>query len=391
MRSDKPTLIRNENYTQYNCGLQYKITQEQELLKQTIGELAQAEISTVASRIDWEGKVPDELKRKLPGFGLYGITIPQEYGGAGTDFLSLVLAIEELCKASGSLGAQISFHNAVVAEALIASSNSILKSNLLPKLASGTLGAFSFDPKSTVSCKIENNQIILNGSSEYIMNAASAGIFLVLAKMIDRSRAIICFSKENAGMDSGFEVGQAKKLLGMRASETASISFRNVKLPADALAFDPQHSGTILEQLLARSRLAVAAQALGIAQASLEAAIKYSNERSQFNTKIAKFYAVKDFIAQDEIAIQSARSITYSVASELLSIPTLQRDSAIAKVAASNAAVQAARHSIRIHGGYGFIRDYPVERYLRDARVTQIYIEPNEALKGQIASSLLGI
>ena len=223
------------------------------------------------------------------------------------------------------------------------------------------------------------------------MNAASAGVFLVLAKMSDGNRAIICFSKEHSGINSGFEVGPAKKLLGMRASQTASISFHNLKLSTDTLVFDPQHTGRILEQLFARSRLAVAAQALGIAQASLDASIKYSNERTQFNTQIGKFYAVKDFIAQDEIAIQSARSITYSVAAELLSIPSLQRDSAIAKVAASNSAVQAARHSIRVHGGYGFIRDYPVERYLRDARVTQIYIESNEALKGQIAGSLLGI
>ncbi len=137
--------------------------------------------------------------------------------------------------------------------------------------------------------------------------------------------------------------------------------------------------------------MAVAGQALGIAQASLDAAIKYSNERSQFNKKIGSFYAVKDYIAQDEIAIQSARSITYSASSEVLSSPTLQRDTSIAKVSSSNAAVQAARHSIRVHGGYGFIRDYPVERYLRDARATQIYIESNEALKEQIAGSLLGI
>ena len=320
--------------------MRYAITQEQELLQQTIREFAQGEIAPLASQIDWEATTPNELVQKLPTLGLFGITIPTDYGGAGADFLSLVLAIEELCKASGSLGAQISFHNAVVSEALIASSNSSLKSTLLAKLASGTLGAFSIDPKSTISCRMENNQILLNGSSEYVMNAASAGIFLVLAKMNDGNRAIVCFSKEQS--ESGFEVGQVKKLLGMRATQTASISFHNVRLSADALVFDPKQTGSALLQTLARSRLAVAAQALGIAQASLDAAIKYSNERSQFNTKIGSFYAVKDYIAQDEIAIQSARSITYSVASDILSNPALQRDSAIAKVSSSNSAVQAA-------------------------------------------------
>ena len=357
-------------------------------MQQTIRELAQTEISPLASKIDWEQNVPASLLEKLPAFGLYGITIPQEYGGAGADFLSLVLATEELSKASGSLAAQISFHNAVVSEALVASANSGLKSRLLPKLASGLLGAFSLDPKSTISCKVESDGILLNGASEYVMSATNAGVFLVLAKLSDGNKAIVCFSKEDVA--SGFNSGPAKKLLGMRASQTASISFSNAKLPLESLVFDVKETSSALSQLLVRSRLIVAAQALGLAQASLDAAIKYSNERKQFNTKIGSFYAVKDVIAQDEIAIQSARSITYSVAMELLSNPSLQRDSAIAKVSASNAAVQAARHSIRVHGGYGFVRDYPVERFLRDARATQIYIESNEALKSEIASSLIG-
>ena len=360
-------------------------------MQQTVREFAQGEIAPLASKIDWETTLPAELVGKLPSLGLFGITIPTDSGGAGADFLSLVLAIEEICRASGSLGAQISFHNAVVAEALIASSNPSLKSTLLPKLASGTLGAFSIDPKSSISCNVEDNQLSLDGSSEYVMSAASAGIFLILAKMKDGSKVLVCYSKENSEAMPGFQVGPVKKLMGMRASQTASISFHNLKLPKDSFVFDPKQTDSAMLQLLARSRLAVAAQALGIAQASLDAAVKYSNERSQFNKKIGSFYAIKDLIAQDEIAIQSARSITYSVASELLSGPSLQRDSSIAKVSASNSAVQAARHSIRVHGGYGFIRDYPVERYLRDARATQIYIESNEALKDQIAGSLLGI
>lgn len=357
-------------------------------MQQTIRELAQSEISPVASKIDWEETVPTTLLEKLPAFGLCGITIPQEFGGAGADFLSLVLAIEELSKVSGSLAAQISFHNAVVAEALIATPNSVLKGKLLPKLASGTLGAFSLDPKSTVSCKLEKDAIWVGGTSEYVMNATSAGVFLILAKMNDGSKALLCFSKEDAM--PRVVVGPSKKLLGMRASQTASISFNQTKLPKESLLFDIKQTNSALEQLLIRSRLIVAAQALGLAQASLEAAIKYSNERIQFNTKIGSFYAVKDMIAQDEIAVQSARSITYSAATELLSNANLRRDSAIAKVSASNCAVQAARHSIRVHGGYGFVRDYPVERFLRDARATQLYIEPNETLKDEIASSLIG-
>lgn len=381
----RPIVSVNTNRFEYNIGL-YKISQDQELFKQTINELAKTEVSPLASRIDWEASVSEELLQKLAAAGLFGIIIPQEYGGAGADFLSLILSAEELSKVSGSLGAQISFHNGVVCGALMASANETLKQKLLPKLAAGTLGAFSLDPNSTVKCVIENGWVILNGSSEYVMSASRAGVFLVLAKF-GKESVLICFEK-NETKETLFSVGEEKKLLGMRASGTASISFRDLRLTEESLLFASAATDQAAGKLLVLARLAVASQALGLGQASLDAAIAYSKERSQFNTKIANFYAIRDFIAQDQIAIQSARSITYSTASELSSAAAA-RDSAIAKVSSSNAAVQAARHSIRIHGGYGFVRDYPVERYLRDARATQIYVESNEALKDKIAASVL--
>ncbi|MDG6924375.1 MAG: acyl-CoA dehydrogenase family protein [Nitrososphaerota archaeon] len=202
--------------------MQYKISQEQELLKQTIGELAQSEIFPLSAKIDWEARVPDSLLQILPSYGLYGVTIPQEFGGAGADFLGLVVSIEELCKASASLGAQIAFHNAVVAEAMIASTNKDLRGVFLPKLASGILGAFFIDARSPVSCKSESDYFILNGTCEYVMSAVSAGIFLILTKMADGSRALVCFSKQDG---DGLRIGPAKKLLGMRASQTALDPF----------------------------------------------------------------------------------------------------------------------------------------------------------------------
>ena len=367
--------------------MQYKITQEQELLRQTIGELTQSEITPLASKMDFESSVPSELNAKLPSFGLHGITIPTEFGGVGADFLSLVIAVEEVSKASGSLGARLSFHNAVVAEALIASTNSDLRSRQLRKLASGSLGAFSLDA-TAVSCRVVGDRLLLNGTIEFVMSAPSAGVFLILAKTIDGKNALVSFEREQTNVDS-LRIGSPKKLLGMRATETASVTLRDLAVPKDSLVFELDRSGHALTQLHVRARLAVAAQALGIGQASLDAEVKYANERKQFNTKIGSFYAVRDFIAQDEIAVESARSVTYSVAAEIATLSTLSRDSAIAKISASTAAVQAARHSIRVHGGYGFVRDYPVERYLRDARATEIYIESNEALKSEIAGSML--
>ena len=374
--------------------MQYEITQEQELLQTTIREFARSEIAPIAARADQEARLPPEILLKLREVGLYGITLPTNYGGAGADFLSLILVSEEISKVSGSLGAQISLHNAVVCESLNHSQNSSLKERLLPKLAGGSFGAFSIDPNSTVKCElVGGDELLLDGSSDYVMSAASADVFLILAKIRDKGKALIAFSKQDnpSEVRGKFGIGEPRKMLGLRASSTSSISFSKFRLPLSSTAFEAPDTPKEVCDIEIKARLAVAAQALGIGQASLDEEVSYAKERSQFNTKIGKFYAVQDFIAMDEIALESARSITYKAASELSSSKTVDRDSCAAKVLASNAAVQAARHSIRVHGGYGFIRDYPVERYLRDARATQIYLESNESMKARIAESLLDL
>ncbi len=373
----------------------YKLTQEQEILRETIRDFAQKEIAPHASKIDWECTVPAELLAKLPGLGLFGITVPAESGGANADFLSLVISTEELCRVSGSLGAQLSFHNAVVCEAFLASENSKIRKAMLQRLAAGVMGAFSFfsaNENSQVLCKIDGKTLLVNGNSSFVMSAAVADIFLVSAKIEGTQNSVIFGLSKNEveGLEGEFVVGGPKKLLGMRASATSRISFHNLKLPLESILFDIAKTEEAMSQLNARARLAVAAQALGLAQASIDASVKYANERSQFNTKIGKFYAVQDMIASDIVGIETSRAICYDVASGIRTTMTLQRDSAIAKISASNCANQAARHSIRIHGGYGYTRDYPVERYARDARLTQIYTESNEELKSLIANSALG-
>ena len=379
----------------------YELTQEQQILRETIRDFAQSEIAPLASKIDWECKVPAELFAKLPQFGLFGVTAPSELGGAGADFLSLVIAIEEVSRASGSLGASLSFHNAVVCEALSSSGNSKLRENMLPKLTSGSLGAFDFstiheeNKSKQILCKVEGSDLIVSGNSDYVVNAASANVFLVLGNLesVDRHRepepVIFAFSKDQVPKEE-FTVGEAKRLLGMRASDTAKISFNKLKLPLQSLVYEVSKVKQPLHALLARANLAVAAQALGIAQASIDASVKYANERSQFNTKIGNFYAVQDMIASDSVDLETARALTYLTAQEINTTSTLERDSSIAKISSSNAAVRASRNAIRVHGGYGFTRDYPVERFARDACITQIYTESNEDLKARVAKSLLG-
>lgn len=363
------------------------LTQEQELLQGTIREFSTGQISSLASKIDADSKVPDELFRKLPELGLYGISIPTEYGGAGADFTSQLLAVEELSKVSGTIGARISFHG-VVANVLKSSPNESLKAAVLPKLASGIISALTVDPKSTISWKKSSSEdIIIDGSSEYVLNADTAGVFLVLGRSKDGAKILVCVTKEEAG--DNLVIGEPKKMMGMRGTGTCMVSFRGLKILNSLVVFDSISTPDALERLLIAARLSVAAQALGVGQAALDEEVRYANERSQFNTKIGQFYAVQDFIASDEISVGTARSLTYAVASRPLTNGSLDKKSSMAKVSASNAAVQSARHSIRAHGGYGFMRDYPIERYLRDARATQIYLESNEVLKARIAEDLL--
>jgi butyryl-CoA dehydrogenase len=373
--------------------LTLELSQEQQILQETVREFSQTEILPLASKIDLDCQVPKELTSKLPSIGLFGISVPPEFGGAGGDFLSLVIACEEVTRVSGSLGAQISFHNAVVCEALSASSNTTLKAELLQRLASGTLGAFDFssDPlRKQIACKIVRNELIVNGASDYVTSAADASIFLVAANLPEEGkRALFAFSKEKVPAGE-FVVGQRKKLLGMRGAGTAKISFDNLRLPLESLICEVPKTLEYIAQLLSRARLAVSSQALGIGQSAIEAELKYANEREQFDTKIGDFYAIQDMIASDCVDIETARSLCYITCSEIRTSKLLDRDSAIAKIASSNAAVRAARHAIRVHGGYGFTKAYPVERYLRDARLTQIYTETNEDLKSLVAESLLG-
>jgi alkylation response protein AidB-like acyl-CoA dehydrogenase len=381
--------------------LTYELTQEQQILRETIRDFAQSEIVPQASKIDSECEFPPELLAKLPRFGLFGVTVPSELGGAGADFLSLVIAIEEVSRASGSLGASLSFHNAAICEALISSTNTTLRERMLRRLTSGSLGAYDVstihqeNKSKQIICRIDDSTLLVNGYSDFVVNAAAADIFLVLGtrEKTDSENEpepiIFCFSRAETSKDQ-FSVGEPRRLLGMRASQIAKISFNNLRLPLQSLVYEISKVKQGLRLILARGNLAVASQALGIAQASIDASVKYANERLQFGTKIGNFYAVQDMIASDSVDLETARSLTYLTAQEINSSSNLERDAAIAKISSSNAAVQASRHAIRVHGGYGFTRDYPVERFARDARLTQIYTESNEELKARIAKSLLG-
>jgi alkylation response protein AidB-like acyl-CoA dehydrogenase len=387
--------------------LAFELTQEQELLRETARDFAEKEILPLAPKIDSERQVPSDLLAKLSILGLLGVSVPQKFGGAGADFVSQFIVSEEVSRASGSLGLQVSFHNGLVCDAILASDNDSLKESLLPKLVSGGCGALDLtgaltnvpDKESSahqgIECEINASDLTINGTSDHVLSASSATVFFITAKVANSNDTVaFAFSKDSIGENSGFRVGSQEKLLGMRAGGTASITFSNLKLSSDNFVYDPKSQDSIKYDLLPRSRLASAAVALGIAQASVDASIKYANERIQFNKKIGSFYAVQDMIAMSEIELETARSLAYRAASRVHPVHStddeLVRESVVAKISASLAAVNSARRAIRVHGGYGFMRDYPVERFARDARLTPLFPETNEELKSLLARSLLG-
>lgn len=377
----------------------FELTQEQELFKETARDFADKEIATLASKIDSERRVPSDLLAKLSILGLLGVTVPSKYGGAGADFLSQIIVSEEVSRASGSLGLQVAFHNALVCDSILASKNENLKDTLLPKLVAGGCGAvdlFSLtahdEHRDGVSCEISGEGITLNGNLENVLSASDASVFLIVAGVSgSKDNVAVAFSKDEL-TGEGFTVGESKKLLGMRASGFSNIAFHSLKLSSNNLLFGSAIQSAVEGTLLTRSRLALASVALGVAQAAIDASVKYANQRMQFNRKIGSFYAIQDMIATSETEVQTARSLTYLASSRMQDSDdeSLARDSALAKISASLAAVNSARRAIRVHGGYGFMRDYPVERYARDARLTPIFLETNEELKSVLAASLLG-
>ncbi len=383
----------------------FELTQEQQLLRETARDFSEKEIFSLGAKIDSERRVPPDLLAKLSLLGLLGVTVPGKYGGAGADFLSQVIVSEEVSRASGSLGFQVAFHNALLCDALVASSNDTLKELLLPKLVGGCgapdlSAALVTDLDNVdkgITCEINGGKIRINGSSENVPSASEATVFLIVASLANsKEKVAVAFSKDDLrSQANSLSVGPPKRLLGMRAAGAASVSFKGLELPTDRLLYEPPKARSAIEnELLPRSRLAMASVALGIAQAAIDASATYANQRMQFNKKIGSFYAVKDMIATSETELQTARYLTYHAASRVepgaSSDPSVARDSAIAKISASLAAVNSARRAIRVHGGYGFMRDYPVERYARDARLTPVFPETNEELKSFLASSMLG-
>ncbi|NLA12119.1 MAG: acyl-CoA dehydrogenase [Firmicutes bacterium] len=378
--------------------MNFNLTEEQEMVRQMVREFAEKEVAPRAAEMDERGEMPTELIEKIAEMGLLGITVPEAYGGGEGDFLSYIIAVEELSRACASTGVTVETHVSLGTEPILNWGTEGQKQKYLPGLAAGKLiGSFGLTEPNAGSdaAAIESTAVpdgdswLLNGSKIFISNSGLADLCIVLA-MTDQTlgtRGISAFIVETA--TPGFSVGRQEEKMGIRAAKTASLNFDNVRVPRDNLLGQVGEGFKIALHSLDGGRVAIAAQALGIAQSAFDKAREYAGMRRQFNRPISAFQAVQFMLAEMATEIKAARMLTYHAAWLKDQGERITEAAAMAKYYASEAATKLSSKAVQIYGGYGYIRENGVERLMRDAKITEIYEGTTEIQKIVIAGQLL--
>ncbi len=378
--------------------MDFELSDEQQLIRETVREFAEAEIAPVAAEIDRDHRFPAEVLPKLAGLSLLGLPYPQEVGGAGGDYLSYVIEIEEIARACATTSVVVAGHTSLGTWPIYKFGTPDQKDRYLYDMASGRrLGAFALtEPAAgtdagagTCTAVLKGDEYVLNGSKIFITNAPYAEVYIVFAKT-DPTQATHGMSAFIVEKDTpGFSVGEAEHKLGIRGSSTPPLYFNDCHIPKDALLGGEGNGFRVAMQTLDGGRIIIAAQAVGIAQGALEAATAYAKERVQFGKPIAALQAIQWMIADMATEVDAARLLTYRAASCVDNGRPYGTEGAMAKLFASETATRVAGKAIQIHGGYGYTESYPVERMWRDAKITEIYEGTSEVQRMVIARSCL--
>ena len=378
--------------------MDFDLNKKQALSQKLFREFAQNEVKPLAAEIDEEERFPTETVDKMSAIGMMGIPVPVEYGGSGGDNLTYTMAVEELSKYCATTGVILSAHTSLACAPLLAFGTEEQKRRFLVPLASGgKLGAFGLtEPNAgsdsamqqTVAVK-ENNHYRINGSKIFITNGGYADIFIIFA-MTDKSkgtRGITAFILEKG--TEGFTIGKTEHKLGIKGSSTTELIFKDVILPEENLLGQEGKGFKIAMNTLDGGRIGIAAQGLGIAQGALDEAIKYTKERKQFGKPLSAFQNTQFSLAVLQTKIDAARLLTYRAAILKDKGLSYSTEAAMAKLYTSDIAMESTRTSMQMLGGYGYTREYPLERMYRDAKITEIYEGTSEVQKMVIAASLL--
>jgi len=374
------------------------LTPEQELVQRTAREFATERLLPRAAQFDLRGEVPLEVVQELAALGFMGSYVPEEWGGAGLDMVSYVLALEEINRACASTGVILSSHVSLVCDPLLRFGSDEQKGRLLTPLAKGdALGCFALSEPATgsdaaamrTSARRNGDSWVLNGTKNFITNGSRADVALVFAQTDPerKHRGIAAFLVERG--TPGFSVGKLEHKLGIRGSDTAQLMFQDCVVPQANLLGAADEGFKIALTTLDGGRISIAAQAVGIARACLEDSVAYAKEREAFGQKIGDFQAIQWMLADMATGVDAARLLTWRAAALKDRGERYGPEAAMAKLFASDVAMKSARDCIQIFGGYGYLTEFPAERHYRDAKITEIYEGTNEIMKLVIAEDML--
>ena len=377
--------------------MDFSLSKKEELFLQMIREFAENEVKPLAAEVDDEEKFPMETVEKLGKIGVMGIPIPVEYGGQGGTNLMYGMAVEELSRACATTGVIVSAHTSLCMAPILEHGTEEQKKKYLPKLASGEwIGAFGLtEPNAGTDAAMQQttavdagDKWILNGSKIFITNAGYAHVYIVMA-MTDKSKGtkgISAFIVEKGF--KGFSIGKKEKKMGIRGSATCELIFENCEVPKENLLGELGKGFKIAMMTLDGGRIGIAAQALGIAQGAMDETVKYTKERKQFGRSIAQFQNTQFQMADLETKVQAARLLVRSASFKKDQHVPFSADAAMAKLFAAETAMEVTTKCVQFHGGYGYTREYPVERMMRDAKITEIYEGTSEVQRMVIAGKL---
>jgi butyryl-CoA dehydrogenase len=378
--------------------MDFTLSEEQRMVLDTARDFAEREVRPRAAAVDAEGRFPRESIAKLAELGFLGVFIPPEYGGSGLDTVSYALIIEEISRACAATGVIVSAHNSLACFPLLEFGTEEQKQKYLAPMARGeAVGAFALtepdagsDAASQRTVAVpDGDDFILNGSKIFITNAMIAKTFLVFC-LTDPPAGVRGISAFIVERDMpGFTVGRKEETLGIRGSGACTLHFDGVRLPKANMLGELNKGFRIAMTTLDAGRIGIAAQAVGIGQAALDESLKYSKERKQFGKPISSFQALQWMLADTATELEAARLLTWRAASLKDAGASITREAAQAKLYASEMATRAAHRAIQIHGGYGYTKEFIVERLYRDARITEIYEGTSEIQRVVIATQVL--
>ncbi len=380
--------------------MNFQLTKEQEFVRKMVRDFTTNEVEPIAADIDAEHRFPEETVKKMAKYGLLGVPFPTELGGAGGDHISYAITVEELSRACGSTGVICSAHTSLCVWPIFAWGTEEQKAKYMPDLCQGRkLGAFGLtEPNAGTDAGgqqtravLDGDSWVLNGAKVFITNGGYADVFVIMA-MTDKKKGtrggISAFIVEKS--DKGFSIGKTEDKMGINASSTTELIFQDCRIPKDRVLGNIGDGFKVAMSTLDGGRIGIASQALGIAQGAFDATVEYMKARKQFGKKLSQMEALQFEVANMATQIEAARLLVYQAADMKDKHLPYGKYSAMAKLFAAETAMYVTTKAVQLHGGYGYTKDYPVERMMRDAKITEIYEGTSEVQKIVIAASVFG-